>query len=81
MTKKYLSTLPLDHAPPFGLIVHTLFICSLLALILQVKNVVSLLLVLVGIKGVQLTCRNLDFIFSGNNLFLSVRLIMFNTGL
>ena len=35
MKKKYLSTLPLDHAPPFGLIVHNLFICSLLALILR----------------------------------------------
>ena len=65
----------------FGLIVHNLFICSLLALILrkgcsdQKKNVVSLLFVPVRIKGVQLTRTNLDFIFSGKNLFLSIRLI------
>ena len=36
MTKKLLATLPLDHAPPFGLIVHNLLIFSLLALILHV---------------------------------------------
>ena len=47
----------------------------------QKKNVVSLLLVYVRSEGVQMTWTNLDFIFSGNNLFLSVRLIMFNTGL
>ena len=35
MTKKQLATLSLYHAPPFGLIVHNLFICSLLALILR----------------------------------------------
>ena len=39
------------------------------------KDVVSLPLVPVRIKGVQLTRTNLDFIFSGKNLFLSVRLL------
>ena len=39
-------------------------------------NVVFLHVVSVKIKGVQLTWTNLDFIFSGTNLFLSVRLIM-----
>ena len=41
----------------------------------QKTNVVSLLLVPVRIKGIQLTRTNLDFIFSGKNLFLSVRFI------
>ena len=41
----------------------------------RAKNVVSLPLISVRIKDVQLTRTNLDFIFKGKNLFLSVRLI------
>ena len=38
------------------------------------KKVVSLPLFPVRFKGAQLTRTNLDFIFRGKNLFLSVRL-------
>ena len=44
-------------------------------LIVIKKNFVSLPLVPVRIKGIQLTRTNLDFIFRGKNLFLSIRLI------
>ena len=83
ITQELLATLSLDHAPSFGLIVQCLFICSLLALILlkgivsKKKTVVSMPLVPVRIKCVQLTRKKkLDFIFSSKNLFLSVRLIL-----
>ena len=75
---------PSGPFPPFGLIVHKLSDMLFPSVDSVERLVYSCFLASRFSKDqqdVQLAWKNLDFIFSGNNLFLSVHLFMSNTGL